>query len=991
MWGWLLLGFAPLGSDDTPGGERVRRTHAAEQARLGAAPAWRHFIDGEGRGWTARFDEAAHVPVALRGPGIPLGATEDASSVGAAVLAWVERHRPLLGLHPDDALAVSDSRPWTNGRAWFVDIERSRDDVPVHRGGLTASIRDGRLSLLKSGATGSAPVRGTLLLSASTAMDIAANEGPAGGTAHSSVSARPVLVPRRDRDGLALLPAWEVSSRTADPPGDWRVFVHGASGAILGVENDVRMLDGTVTAMHHARNPSDPLTEVAVQEAWVESGDRQTSTAEDGTFTLDVDGTWSVRLHGDWLDVDNAAGPDAQPETDGDSIVVSAANAHLAEIDAWVHAQHMRDWGLAVDADVPMSVFEIDAIVNLKATCNAFYDGNINFYVAGDGCNNTAMVADVVYHEWGHGFHFWSNPYGLFDGSLSEGASDVVAFLQTGDNIIAPFFFTNGGGIRDVSPNRSYPDDYVPSYYYVHSNGLIFGGAMWDLWQILKDEVGDEEAQTATEQILAGVLKAGATIESSYDDAVFADDDNGTLADGTPHLCAIIDAFGAHGLGPGDAGVFLLSGHAPVEWGAANTPTDLRVDLADAGDCIQSTAESAWVTWRADGGDWVTTDLNVAGQTITGSIPAQPDGAIVEYWLSITDPTGAVADAPAGGEIQPYSFYVGDVIDVLCEDFEDDDGGFTHELIAGTDQLGADDWMWGAPQGAGGDPEAAFSGASAWGNDLALEYGWDGQYQDNKKNKLTGVDWDVAPYTGVFLRYRRWLGVEDSAYDDAVIRADGDVVWRNFSAGDGEGHHIDSGWAAHVVSLKGAADDGSVALAFSLDSDEGLHFGGWTIDDVCLHAPATPDNRLAITDFTATPDGPLVGLSWTQPRLGPLDEVVVVRRSDTWPTGHDDGTVVHRDQAPEVAAAAFAVDPGNLGLGYYAVYARSGDHWLSWTLQGFNADDAVGNGIPGLPGAGGGTDGLPLDGSACACATGAVPQLPLVGLLAIVLRRRRST
>lgn len=986
---WALMAFAPTGSGRAPSGDRASTLHPAEQARLGASPDWRGFIDGEGHGWTARWDEATRTPSALRGPGIDLGAADTADDVGAAFLRWAEGHRRILGLHADDALRVADVRRWGGGDAWFVDVERSRAGLPIRRGGLTASIRAGRLGLVKNGATGQAEVRGTLLISAAAAIEAARNEGPAPEATHTHASAAAVLVPHRGPDGLWLVPAWEVRSTTADPLGRWHVFVDAQSGRVLAVENDVRMLEGVVSALHHARNPADPLTETPIQEAWVEAGDLQVSTGEDGSFSIETEDSWSVRLHGDWLDVDNAAGQDAQPSTEETSLVLTAVTAHPAEVDTWVHAQHMRDWGLRVDADVGMSTISLDAVVNLPYSCNAWFDGNINFLSAGDGCNNTGMIADVIYHEWGHGFHFWSNPYGLFDGSLSEGASDVIAFLQTGDHVIAPFFYTNGGGIRDVENEQRYPDDYVPSYYYSHYNGLIFGGAMWDLWGILQDDLGAEEGTATIEQILVGILKAGPTIESSFDDAVFADDDNGTLADGTPHLCAIIDAFGAHGLGPGDAGVFLLSGHEPVEWGVADVATPLRVDVLDAGDCINGIADTAWVTWRANGGEWVSTDLLVDGNVVTGAIPSQPDGTFVEYYLTLQERAGAVANAPAGGETMPYTFYVGDVIDVLCEDFEAGDAKWTHELLEGADDLGADDWMWGAPQGIGGDPDAAWSGTSAWGNDLALEEGWDGQYQDGKKNKLVSVDYDTGPYAGVFLRYRRWLSVEDGAFDDAVIRADGDVVWRNWASGetDGGAHHIDTSWIGHVVPLGEYGDDGTLMLSFSLESDDGLHFGGWTLDDVCLHAPATVDNRLAIRDFTAEPDGSVVLLRWTQPSDDRLDEIRVVRRLDTWPVDHNDGALIHTDDKPVAGAAAAVADPGLLGQGYYAVYARSGEVWLSWTKPGYNADDAIGDGVPGVNGTPAG--GLAIQGSPCGCDAGRpLAPSPLV-LLVLLLRRRR--
>jgi trimeric autotransporter adhesin len=38
--------------------------------------------------------------------------------------------------------------------------------------------------------------------------------------------------------------------------------------------------------------------------------------------------------------------------------------------------------------------------MNIIDTCNAFYDGSINFYRTGGGCRNTGEIAAVFDHEW---------------------------------------------------------------------------------------------------------------------------------------------------------------------------------------------------------------------------------------------------------------------------------------------------------------------------------------------------------------------------------------------------------------------------------------------------------------------------------------------------------------------------------------------------------------------------------------------------------------
>ena len=144
---------------------------------------------------------------------------------------------------------------------------------------------------------------------------------------------------------------------------------------------------------------------------------------------------------------------------------------------------------------------------------------------------------------------------------------------------------------------------------------------------------------------------------------------------------------------------------------------------------------------------------------------------------------------------------------------------------------------------------------------------------------------------------------------------------------------------SHSVDLGGRADQTRLRIGFELSSDQGLEFGGWTIDDVCLLAPDTPANRLGITDFVAEATSDTsVRLSLTAPTHRPVRAVRVVRRLDRYPTDHDDGEIA--ESTDEVSAGeelVFEDINGHSGLTYYAAYAYDGDDWLPWTEEGWNA------------------------------------------------------
>ena len=956
--------------------QRIRTTHPAEQARLRHTPAFARFERAHGNGWTARFDEATGTPIRMYGPGIELGALPTEAAVLSALRSALAPHAELIGTD------VRNLR-WQEGGyierrdAWYVDLDVVREGLPIWRGGVTARIQHGRLTMFGAETYPDVPLTGALDLSAAEAIDAAIDLGPAAEASHTELEAVAMLLPLQSVNGLELRRVWLVSSRTTEPAGRWRTFVDGLSGEVLSVWNEVRFLDGAINAEHHQRNPDGPLETSPAVNLRVEGAEGvYNHTDDDGLYSVN-DTDLQAIFYGPLLDIDNKAGADAVLPL-GTSSTWTTEHATQAEIDTWVFIHMIREWGLVIAPEINLVNMRLDANVNLDQVCNAYFDGAVNFYRAGQGCRNTGELSDVIFHEWGHGFHYWSLETGDFDGSLSEGAADTVAFLQTADSIIAPGFLSNGRGIREVATNKVWPDDYSNDEDAVHSNGLIFGGAMWDLWAELEKTMSEEEAHATTEQLLADLLKGGPTIENVFEEILFADDDDGDLANGTPNECALIAAFALHGLGPLGAGEALQAEFLPPLEGGESL--DLSVSVTNvAARCVDVQPSNAHVEWRINGGAWQSTDLDLANNTARGAIPNQPLGTFVEYVLVVEDSKGGEVFSPEGGRINPFSYYVGDVVEVSCNDFETDDGGFTSELVAGVEREGANDWQWGTPSGSGGDPSSAYSGDHVWGTDLGGDE-FNGEYQSEKYTRLTTPPLSTRHYDDVFVRYMRWLSVEDGLFDQANLLANGELVWSNWAntAEPAEEHTIDRQWSPQVVNIGGTPNAREVTLAWEIQSDRGLNMGGWNIDDLCLLAPATPDNRLGISDLVVT-EGDEITLSWTQPAHAPVEEVVVVRKRRGWPSSHRSGTVVWRTSSPDLGERVEITDDSlrTGGDWYYAVYASDGENWLSWTRPGLNA--ASTSGAPAVTSGG------------CGCASSGSPAggAGLFGLLLLALGRRR--
>lgn len=804
----------------------------------------------------ARFDERTGAPHRAWGPGIALGQVRTADEVEAALRGFFDRNPGLIGVDPSD-LVLAKAGYVARTDTWYVRFEQrvpsALGDVPVREGAFEARIRFGKLILFGVETYPEASLVDTApQLSADEARAIAIARGPAPTSAHQDLGARLLVLPLDDRNQLHYHLVWELRSRTASPIGLWNVLVDAHTGELLNVYNEVRFLSGTLEATHDTRTVNGEFSDSPVLFADIEGDDgSSTTTDEDGAWSLDGASSATTSFSGDKVCVTN----DARGEDDGSLTLTGDAtwtddDASQAEIDSYIFLHDVIAWNeeyapeVSVVTEGRTSCGSRDVIaskVNQNSACNAYYDGSVNFFEEGSGCNNTGRIADVNYHEWGHGFHYYNMESGTYDGSISEGIGDTISALQTGDATIAPYFMSSGSGIREIDSDRVYPDDWVGE---VHEDGLIFAGAVWDLWTELDNTYAGDSA-TAYD-VLSGLvvdgLKGGPEIPDAYDEFLSADDDNGDLADGTPHQCELITAFGYHGLGPaGEGGSLVLLQHTPLENQlATGADFELTAEISNvAPECADFAGGDATVYYSTDdGASWQSAPLDSDEASAWGAIPAQPEGTIVQYYVELESTDGQTLTAPTVGRIAPYTFYVGEMTQITCYDFEDDDGDFTHELLDGRDELGADDWTWGRPRGDGGDPDYAASGRNVWGNDLGGG-DYNGEYQNEKWNRLSSPSIDVAGYDRVVLQYRRWLGVEDGYYDQATVGANGETIWSNHESDRdaGDEHTQDDQWMLHTLELP-QDGTGAVVLSWDIISDEGLSFGGWNIDDVCVYGAA---------------------------------------------------------------------------------------------------------------------------------------------------------
>ncbi len=231
--------------------------------------------------------------------------------------------------------------------------------------------------------------------------------------------------------------------------------------------------------------------------------------------------------------------------------------------------------------------------------------------------------------------------------------------------------------------------------------------------------------------------------------------------------------------------------------------------------------QSVNLVYSLNGGSPQTSTMPATGtpNEFASSIPGQPAPTRIDYHIVATNSNGSSRE-PASGD---HTFYIGTPVTLFSDDFESGTNGWTHGM-----NLKQDDWQHGVPGGKGGDPAAAASGNNCWGNDLGPS-GWNGIYQSNVSNWLKSPVIPVNGAKGLKLRFKRWLTVEDSTYDQARVSINNQLVWVNPTGAN----TVDTGWVAVEYDISTQVGNSpTIEIYFTLDTDGGTVMGGWTIDDV---------------------------------------------------------------------------------------------------------------------------------------------------------------
>ena len=243
------------------------------------------------------------------------------------------------------------------------------------------------------------------------------------------------------------------------------------------------------------------------------------------------------------------------------------------------------------------------------------------------------------------------------------------ALIEDWPGIARGFFGVPGEPLRNLDNTNRYPDDIVGQ---IHNDGLIIGGAFWDL-RLNTDLATAQYLHHYAMYGLPDDLNTGIAFSEWFIEVLVADDDDGNISNGTPNFVAINDAFNQHSIG---TNFFMLSSftHTQLE-DTDDTLNAFQVDFhIESYGFTGGDPESLFVHYTVDNFqtlvDVEATDLGSGDYQ--ADIPAQPAGSFVRYYITVLDPLGDVTLwFPENNGT--YDFLVG-FTTILFDDLEEETG-----------------------------------------------------------------------------------------------------------------------------------------------------------------------------------------------------------------------------------------------------------------------------------------------------------------------------
>ncbi|HVP58329.1 MAG TPA: FlgD immunoglobulin-like domain containing protein [bacterium] len=660
---------------------------------------WQAFVSSQGEDFTVTWNSVTRTPHRIQGRGIRVASQVSEANVAGLVDSFLHSKEALLGADPAELRLISQEK---HGARWYTDYQQTYRGLDVIGGRVSIRLTEqGIVTTFGSDFYPDITLATSPALSEASAIVLAKQDVSFQEPGDKVLSSRLVILPQERGNEAIYYLAYEVRLRVqGDPaagrdPALWRIYLDANSGDVLRRQNEIYYdaVFGNVSGYIKPMYGTDPDQLQPFPDFYVDVADYGTATTDaSGHYSLEA-GTGGMRtisasMAGRWAEIFNNNGPEAAfrdsvaPGSEKDILWASPASI-ASERNAYYHAQIVHGWAKRVDPTYTGMDRQTEIFVNQPNYCNAYWDGNSITIGAGSGaCQDLGLFADVLYHEYGHGIVDMQYRPLSPPGDMHEAFADYTACTITNEPYIGEGLSGPGTYFRDLDNTLKYPDDLTGE---VHDDGRILGGALWDMREALAPDTHLADSLF----FYARYGKAGNFFDY-FADILETDDDDGNLANGTPHYYQIVQAFGKHGIGPG---LYIDIAHSAIhdsEDSLAAYPV-----VATITSNMTLDPDSLVLRYSAGGGFTTATMLPTGNPNqYSATIPSQPYGTTVSYYIyARAEGRTDYATSPAGapGVLHIFSIGIDSSAPVITHTPLDDqpDAGWPATVTATvTDNLG---------------------------------------------------------------------------------------------------------------------------------------------------------------------------------------------------------------------------------------------------------------------------------------------------------------
>jgi hypothetical protein len=532
------------------------------------------------------------------GLGVPKNDFELGQAAAQAFRGYLEANSHPLRIDTGELAGPGKATVYGDGSLVQIYVPRIVDGVPVRGSYLSATINHGNLTLFGSHHWGDINASLNPGITREAALDaVRAHADPyavSGEWGKSELVLLPLaqgLNPKQVAvgDGFDYRLAWIIRPGFDGGAGRFEALVDAQTGELLAFEdtNHYAEVKGGVYPVTNDGIVPDGAEQAGWPMPYAGVGGETTDTggnfASTGTVTTDFYGPYvnindqcgSSSLSGSGvLDWGISGGTDCATPGFGGAGNTHASRTGFYELNKVIEMAR---------GQLPSNTWLQQRLVsNMNRTdvyCpgNAWWNGTVNFCRSSSAYSNTGEIAGVFDHEWGHGMDANDATPGIASPS-GEGIADIYTALRLNDSCIGRKFYktsncsgngdpcTQCSGVRDIDYEKhvsGQPHDYSWSNSTcggsVHCIGHVYSEAVWSLWkrkfQSAPYNYDDNTAHEIVNRLTfiaagntgtwfsGGPPYGGCAGSSGYMNYLAADDDNGNLNDGTPHMQAIFEAF----------------------------------------------------------------------------------------------------------------------------------------------------------------------------------------------------------------------------------------------------------------------------------------------------------------------------------------------------------------------------------------------------------------------------------------------------------------